>query len=262
MSRYDWITFTTDYGLSDGFAGVLHGMVARIAPQVRVIDVTHLLEPGDVRRGATIMAQTIPHMPAAVHVGVVDQGVGTGRRALAIETPGGLLVGPDNGLLPPAAQALGGVIRVVDLTNTAWFADEVSATFHGRDIFAPVAARLALGDDLAGAGPTVDPATLVRLPAPLVEIGDGWIEAEVLMVDRFGNVQLAASGDVLSGLPDNLIVRGLHAVRRATFGDVAVGRLIAYTDSAGHMALAINGGRAVVALSTHAGDVLRVCAVT
>ncbi len=260
MGGYDWITFTTDYGLSDGFAAVLHGMVARLAPAVRVIDVTHLLAPGDVRGGATVLAQAIGYLPRAVHVAVVDQGVGTRRRAVAIQTPGGVLVGPDNGLLPGPAQVLGGVTRVVHLTNTDWFTDNVSATFHGRDVFAPVAARLAAGADLGAAGTDADPGSLVRLPEPRILVGDDWIEAEVLMVDRFGNVQLAAPGDAVTALPEHLVVRGVHALRRATFGDVPLGRLIAYADSAGKLALAINGGRAVVALSTHPGDVLRISA--
>src|SRR6266571_1528859 len=108
MAAYDWITLTTDYGLSDGYTGVLHGVIAARAPWVRVIDVTHLVPPGDVSRGAAVLAQAVGHLPPAVHVGVVDPGVGTGRRAVAIETPQGMLVGPDNGLLTAAADALGG----------------------------------------------------------------------------------------------------------------------------------------------------------
>jgi S-adenosylmethionine hydrolase len=255
---YGWISLTTDFGLSDGFVAALHGVIARRAPAVRVIDVTHDVRPGDVARGAAVLAQTAPHLPASVHVAVVDPGVGTRRRGVALSTPDGLLVGPDNGLLPPAADALGGVIGAVELTNAEWHGRSVAATFHGRDIFAPVAARLALGAPIESAGTPLDPADLVRLPPPLVTIGDGYVEAEVLTVDRYGNVQLAAPAEALDALGERVIVGGLHAVRRATFGDVPHGALLVFGDSAGHAAVAINGGRAVVALGVEPGDVLRV----
>jgi S-adenosylmethionine hydrolase len=258
MPGYDWISLTTDYGLSDGFAAMCHGVIARTAPRVGVIDVTHLVPPCDVARGAAVLAQAVPHLPPAVHVGVVDPGVGTARRGLAIETPGGLLVGPDNGLLPPAADMLGGIRRVVALDNPDWFATAVSPTFHGRDVFAPVAARLALGAELADAGSTVDADALVRLPEPVLVLGDGWLEAEVLTVDRFGNVQLAAPGSALDALPGELTVSGMRARRAATFADASRGELVVFVDSAGRVAIAINGGRAVVALGVTPGDVLRI----
>jgi S-adenosylmethionine hydrolase len=258
MPRYDWVSLTTDYGLSDGFVAACHGVIARIAPSTRVIDVTHLVPPADVARGAAVLAQAVVHLPPAVHVGVVDPGVGTARRAVAIETPGGLLVGPDNGLLPNAADALGGIGRAIVLDQPGWFAETVSPTFHGRDVFAPVAARLARGDDLGGAGSAVDPDTLVRLPDPVVNVGDGWLEAEVATIDRFGNVQLAADGETLDRLGELLRVGGITARRAATFGDAVSGGLVVYVDSAGRVAIAINGGRAVVALGVIPGDVLRI----
>jgi len=255
---YDWISLTTDYGLSDGFAASCHGVIARIAPAVRIIDVTHEVPPGEVSRGAAVLAQTVPHLPPAVHVAVVDPGVGTARRGVALQTPGGLLVGPDNGLLPGAAEVLGGVLRAVELTNDEWFAPQASATFHGRDIFAPVAARLALGQGLDNAGSIVDAETLVRLPDPVVITGDGWIEAEVLTVDRFGNVQLAAPPEALDGLGATLSVGGMRAVHATTFSEGTPGQLVVYVDSAARVAVAINGGRAVVALAVTPGDVLRI----
>jgi hypothetical protein len=257
MAGYEWITLTTDYGLSDGFVAACHGVVARIAPGVRVIDVTHLVAPGDVARGAAVLAQAVPHLPAAVHVAVVDPGVGTARRGIAVQTPAGALVGPDNGLLPWAADALGGVTAAVELTNPAWFTGSVSRTFHGRDVFAPAAARLASGADLADAGPAVDPAALVRLPDPVVAVGDGWVEAEVLTVDRFGNVQLAANAHDLTGLGEHLRVSGVPAVRGSTFADAKPGGLVVYVDSAERVAIAVNGGRAVVVLGVRPGDLLR-----
>ena len=258
MPGYGWLSLTTDYGISDGFVASCHGVIGRLAPQVRVIDVTHLVNPGDVARGAAVLAQTAPHLPPAVHLAIVDPGVGTARRGVAVRTPGGALVGPDNGLLPWAVDALGGAEIVVELTNVEWFAPAVSRTFHGRDVFAPVAARIAAGADLTDAGPAVDPASLVRLPDPVVALGEGWLEAEVTTVDRFGNVQLAAPGDALAGLGAALTVGGVRAVRGNTFADASRGGLVVYVDSADRVAVAVNGGRATVVLAVTPGDVLRV----
>ncbi|MGE5826851.1 MAG: S-adenosyl-l-methionine hydroxide adenosyltransferase family protein [Micromonosporaceae bacterium] len=263
MAGYGWISLTTDYGLTDGFVAACHGVIARIAAPVRVIDVTHLVPPGEVARGASVLAQAVPHLPLAVHVAVVDPGVGTARRGIGVETPHGLLVGPDNGLLPDAATALGGIVRAVELMNPTWLAERVSPTFHGRDIFAPVAARLALGADLGQAGRALDPASLVRLPDPVVVLGDGFVEAEVLTVDHFGNVQLAAPAAGLArlagpvGLARELRIGGIRAVVGTTFADAPAGGLVVYIDSAGRMAVAVNGGRAATALAVGPGDVLR-----
>ncbi len=261
MGGFGWISLTTDYGTFDGFVAACHGSIARIAPEIRVIDVTHHVPPADVARGAAVLAQTAPHLPPSVHCAVVDPGVGTSRRGIAVGTPGGVLVGPDNGLLVPAAEALGGIDTVVELTNKDWFLGDVSRTFHGRDIFAPVAARIAAGAPLSEAGQSVEADTVVRLPAPVVTVGDGWFEAEVLTVDRFGNVQLAATGGVLSGLSADLLVNGnVRARRGATFADVDKGDVLVYEDSAGQVAIAVNNGRAVVVLSVRPGDVVRVSA--
>jgi hypothetical protein len=258
MAGHAWITLTTDYGLADGFVAACHGVIARHAPAVRVIDVTHQVAPGDVPRAAALLAQVVPYLPPAVHMAVVDPGVGTARRAVAIETPGGTLVGPDNGLLPWAADALGGATAVAELTNPAWFAQPVSRTFHGRDVFAPAAARFATGAALALAGPALAPDQLVRLPDPMVASGDGWLEAEVLTVDRFGNVQLAAAGSALAGLPQAVTVGGMPAVHGDTFTDTRAGELVVLVDSADRVAVAVNGGRASVVLGVSPGDVLRI----
>ena len=258
MPGYHWISLTTDYGLTDGFVAACHGMLARIAPAIRVIDVTHLVPPADVARGAAVLAQTAPYLPDAVHVAVVDPGVGTQRRGIALRTPRGALVGPDNGLLLPAADALGGVREAVELTNPAWFAGTVSHTFHGRDIFAPVAANLALGHRIDEAGPQLDPADLVRLPEPAVEIGAGWLTAPVRTVDHFGNVQLGADASVLAGLGPRLRVGEVRATRAETFGVVPPGDMVVYGDSAGLVAVAVNGGRAADVLGVSAADPLRI----
>ncbi len=259
MAGYEWISLTTDYGTFDGFVAACHGSIARIAPSVRVIDVTHHVPPADVARGAAVLAQTAPHLPPSVHVAVVDPGVGTARRGIALGTPDGLLVGPDNGVLIWAAEALGGIESAHELNNKDWFQGDVSSTFHGRDVFAPAAARLAAGAPLADAGPPIDKGSLVRLPQPVVTIGDGWLEAEVLTVDRFGNVQLAADGDMLRGLGTDLMLNATVSARRGnTFADVDQGDLLVFEDSAGHAAIVVNNGRAVVVLSVRPGDVVRV----
>lgn len=258
MVGYGWISLTTDYGISDGYAAACHGVIARIAPTVRVIDVTHQVAPADVTRAAAILAQTVPHLPPAVHVAVVDPGVGTARRGVAVTTPGGVLVGPDNGLLPWAADALGGVETVTQLTNEAWLLGTPTRTLPGRDVFAPAAARIAAGAPPGAAGVPLSADDLVRLPDPVVAVGDGWLEAEVVTIDRFGNVQLAAGGALLADLGPQLLVGGVRARLGATFADAPTGELVVFVDSAGRVAIAVNGGRAVVVLSVGPGDLVRI----
>lgn len=246
------ISFTTDYGLADGFVAACHGVIARLAPEARVIDVTHLVPPGDVRRGAAVLAQTVPSLPRGVHLAVVDPGVGTARRPIAVESAdGSLLVGPDNGLLVPAAEALGGLRRVVHLTNPAWFAAQVSATFHGRDIFAPVAARLATGAPLGEAGEEISDVVLPE--PPRVRRTPTGVATEVLTVDHFGNVQLAAPAALLSDAPRDVSVNGTPATRTTTFGEAPAGALVVLADSAGYVAVAVNGGSAATRLSLTPG---------
>ncbi|GIF75776.1 SAM hydrolase/SAM-dependent halogenase family protein [Asanoa siamensis] len=252
-----WISFTTDYGRLDGFVAACHGAIARIAPEARVIDVTHDIPPGDVARGAVVLAQTVGDLPTSVHVAVVDPGVGTARRPIALRTPGGLLVGPDNGLLIGAAEALGGVIAAVELSNPAWHAPVVTRTFHGRDIFAPVAARLSAGAPPADAGPPIDPADLTRLPEPEVTAGAGWLAAEVISVDRFGNVQTAAKS-LPAPVGTRVHVGAAAAVVGETFADAPPGELVVLVDSAGLVAVAANGAPADAALGVRPGDVVRI----
>src|SRR5215472_7483902 len=191
VTTFDCLTLLTDYGLDDGFVAACHGVAARIAPAARIIDITHLVPPGDVRRGAAVLAQTMPYMPAAVHVAVVDPGVGTARRGIAVEAGEAILVGPDNGLLSWAAAALGGVRRAFQLTNGELWLHPVSQTFHGRDIFLPVAAHLAAGTDLVTVGTELDTGDLVTLPAPTSRVHDGEAESEAICVLRFGHVHLS-----------------------------------------------------------------------
>jgi hypothetical protein len=266
---YDWVSLLTDYGTADGFVAACRGAIARIAPAVRVIDITHEVPPGDIRRGAVVLAQTVPALPPAVHVGVVDPGVGTARRAIALRTPGGVLVGPDNGLLGWAAEALGGITAAVTLTDPAYHLPSAASTFDGRDVFAPVAAHLAAGADFAAVGTPLDPRDLVLLPEPRRRAVPGRLDCEVLTVDRFGNVQtsgrtddvavagLAQGDDVLVGTPS-----GRHRMPFAgAFGEVAAGAPLCFLDSAGRLAIAVNGGDAAARLGVAASDPLTISAV-
>jgi S-adenosyl-L-methionine hydrolase (adenosine-forming) len=252
VTSFDSLTFITDYGLEDGFVAACHGVAARIAPSVRIIDITHLVQPGDVRRGAAVLAQTIPYLPPAVHVAVVDPGVGTARRGVAVQSGDSILIGPDNGLLSWAIAAKGGAERAVQLTNGDLWLHPVSPTFHGRDIFMPVAAHLAAGTDLASAGDDIDLADLVTLPAPTSRVRDGEAEGEVMSVDRFGNVQLSiVAADVTElgvGYGSPLVVRAgrqkLTVPFMETFAAAAPGEIVAFADSAGLISLAVNAGDA------------------
>lgn len=253
------ITLTTDYGHADGFAGVCHGVIATIAPTERVIDVTHDIPPGDVRHGAHVLAQSLPYFPdGCVHVAVVDPGVGTVRHPLALATPRGVLVGPDNGLLIWAAEALGGVTQAVALSNDAWHRHPVSRTFHGRDVFAPVAAHVASGVALTDLGDPLKIGALVRLPEPRVTTVDDGLDAEVITVDRYGNAQLAATPDLLDAFGEKLTVNGWNATRGDVFAAAPDGGLVVLGDSAGRAAVAVNGGSAATVLGIAPGDMVKV----
>jgi S-adenosylmethionine hydrolase len=262
-SGYAWVSFTTDYGLDDGFVAACHGVLARIAPGVRVLDVTHGVPPQDVRAGAAVLAQAVPYLPEAVHLVVVDPGVGTSRRGVAVVAERGVLVGPDNGVLVPAAEALGGPRTAFELTDRRWWLPQVSRTFHGRDVFAPVAAWLTTGVAPAELGPELAVRDLVRPPAAVSTVEGGEVRAEVVMVDRFGNLQLALrDADVPSVWADRLRVwcGDIQWPARwvATFAEAAQGELIALVDSAGWLALAVTGGSAAEVLDAGRGDVIRI----
>jgi S-adenosyl-L-methionine hydrolase (adenosine-forming) len=261
VAPFHCLTFLTDYGLEDGFVAACHGVALQIAPNTLITDITHLVPPGDIRRGAVVLAQTARYFPPAVHVAVVDPGVGTARRAVAVAAGDSVFVGPDNGLLSWAVAEAGGAAAAVSLTNRALWLDAVTATFHGRDIFMPVAAHLAAGTPLAQAGDALDVASLITLPKPESWVREGEIEAEVVTVDRFGNAQLSATGadaaraGLVRGTPVTLAWEG-HQRTVAfglTFGDVPAGELVGYTDSAGYVSIAVNGGSAAQQLALRPG---------
>ncbi len=258
------ITFLSDYGLTDPFVGVCHGVIAGLCADARVIDLTHGVPRGDVRAGALILRGALGYLPVGVHLAVVDPGVGSSRRAVAVGVGDGRrLVGPDNGLLSLCFAPGGGVVEAVDIGDSPFALEPVSATFHGRDIFAPVAARLACGAPLAEVGSTVDPDGLVRLELPQPEVDDGVLVAHAVYVDRFGNVQLDAeppAWDLRRG--DRMAVsaggEAWPAVYGRTFADVPAGELVVYEDSDGRLAVAVNQGSAVQRLGVSVGESIRI----
>jgi S-adenosylmethionine hydrolase len=251
------VTLLTDYGRDDDFVGVCHGVIRSIHPDAQIVDITHGIERYAVRQGAIVLGNTLPYMPLGVHMAVVDPQVGTERRAVALRTGDGrMLVGPDNGLLSLAWARCGGVELAVDVTRSPHRLEPVSATFHGRDLFAPVAAHLAAGAELADAGDPLDPAELelVELPRPQRE-GDALL-AHALVVDRFGNAglnvdhdDLAGAGFTLGGKVE-LEVAGERflATYASTFADVRAGELLVYEDAYRTLAVAINRGDAAATL--------------
>ena len=257
------ITFLSDYGYEDEFAGVCRAVIARIAPDATVIDLTHGIPRHAVERGAIVLANAVPYAPAGVHLAVVDPGVGSPRRAVAVRTAteNRILVGPDNGLLWPAIQRVGGATQAVDVSLSDLRLEPISATFHGRDVFAPVAAHLARGASLPEAGEEIDADSLVRIETTEPVIESGLVVAHVVSVDRFGNVALDLADRHLpqSGLrmgrPVTVDVAGAthDAVYALTFADVPNGGLLLYEDSNAALALAVNRGSAAAELGLEPG---------
>jgi hypothetical protein len=245
------ITFLSDYGRDDDFVGVCHGVIAGIAPEARVIDVTHGIERHDVRTGALVLRRALPYFPAGFHLAVVDPEVGGERRAVAVRTAEGdrILVGPDNGLLALAVERFGGAAEAVDIARSPHRLEPSSATFHGRDLFAPVTAHLAAGAPLAGAGDPIDPAELTPLSMPAARRDDnGGLIAHALAFDRFGNVMLDVEHAELAGsglrLGHRVTVNDELAHYATTFVDVPPGELLLYEDAYRTLALAVNRGSA------------------
>ncbi len=247
------ITFLSDYGYEDEFAGVCRAVISQIAPGAPLIDLTHGIGRQDVRAGAIALANALPSCPPGVHLAVVDPGVGSARRAVAVEeSEGRFLVGPDNGLLSRALDRLGGAVGAVELARSPFRLEPVSATFHGRDLFAPVAAHLALGARLDEAGEPIDPASLMILELPEPRIGDAEIVAHAIHSDGYGNVTLNLDASMLAGGPlqpgDALEIRApdgrFQGIWARTFADVPGGEVLLFEDSSGALALAVSGGSA------------------
>jgi S-adenosylmethionine hydrolase len=262
------VTFLSDYGSSDEFVGVCHGVIARLCPEARIIDITHGVPRHDTRAGAIALRNALRFFAPGVHVAVVDPTVGAqghgARRAVALRVAdeGRLLVGPDNGLLSLAAERFGGVIEAVDVGRSPHRLESVSATFHGRDIFAPVAAALARGEPLADAGEPLAVEELRALALPQARVAEGTVVAHALTVDRFGNVildatheQLASAGLRLGAAVALTVGASSHGGRYSTaFADVEPGRLLLYEDAQQMAALAVNCGSAADALGVTPDD--------
>ena len=250
------IGFLTDFGL-DGAAATCRAVMLSICRDAQIVDIAHTIRKYAIGDGAYLLRFSLPYFPVGVHVGVVDPGVGTRRRPIGVRTSrGDVLVGPDNGLLVPAADALGGIEEARELTNRELWLPATTSTFHGRDIFAPVAAHLAAGDaPFAAIGTAVPTDELVRLPEPEAMAADGTIETVVTYVDSFGNIRLAGGPDELRGAFGELadktplvaVFDGPEPVREPTryawtFGSVPQGASLVYVDSLGNLAMADNQG--------------------
>jgi S-adenosylmethionine hydrolase len=258
------VSLLTDYGQDDEFAGICHAVIRGIAPDAAIVDLTHGIPRYQVRQGAIVLRNSLPYVPKGVHVAIVDPQVGTERRGLAVRTGDGrILVGPDNGLLSLAWEACDGIVEALDITRSRHRLEPVSATFHGRDIFAPVAAHLAAGAELAEAGQHVEPDELQTIELPRPEVREGEVVAHALLADRFGNVSLDVRHADLAGEDGSQAPMGLTlggsveieaggerfiATYAQTFADVRRGDVVLYEDAHRSLAIAINRGDAAATL--------------
>ena len=261
------IGFLTDFGL-DGAAAICRGVMLSIARDAQIVDISHTVAKYAIRDGAYLLATAVPWLPVGAHVAVVDPGVGTDRRPIALLTQrGDVLIGPDNGLLLPAAHRLGGVTGARVIENRSWLLPATSSTFHGRDVFAPAAAHLATGARFADVGPEVDRATLVELAAAAATVSDGHLATEVVYVDSFGNLRLAGGVAELAAAlgpvePGARLEVSLNESRSGepiamrwsrTFGETPAGELLAYEDSSGALSIAESSGNAARRLGVGTG---------
>jgi S-adenosylmethionine hydrolase len=268
VTRFDTVSFLTDYGTADEFVGVVKSVIRDIAPHVVVVDLTHEITPFDIRAGSLALARCIGYVPSGVVLAVVDPGVATDRRAVAIEVAGGagVLIGPDNGLLAPAVAMAGGAERAVELTNPEYQLEAAGATFAGRDVFAPAAAHVCSGVPIDELGPEVDPVVLLPGTVPLPRSEGDTMIAEVLWIDRFGNAQLNVGPDDLPPTWDDALQVRVGAptdpagvtVRRATratsFAGLGGGAVGLVLDSYGMLAVAMDQRSAADELGLTAGD--------
>lgn len=261
------ISFISDFGRDDEFVGVVHGVIARIAPEVRVIDIGHEFAQGDIRGGALALMRAIQYLPKGVALAVIDPTVGTARKAIAARTEWGVLIGPDNGLLAPAVAMVGGADAIASIENPELKLPAPGATFHGRDLFGPAAAVIASGQaQFEDLGPLLDPDSVIPLMLPLVEHGDGAVVGEVLWVDHFGNAQLNISPEDLQLIG---VAPGTDIVLRiassefpvewvTSYGDVEPGEGLLHIDSYGQMAVAVRDGSAVDSFPLDAGTAVTI----
>ncbi|MDO8949570.1 MAG: SAM-dependent chlorinase/fluorinase [Actinomycetota bacterium] len=260
------ICFTSDFGMSDTWVGVCHAVIYRACPQARVVDLAHDIQPYDIRKAAAVAASGVLQLPEAIHLVVVDPGVGGGRRDLClVTTQGTVLVGPDNGVLIPATWRAGGIAEAYVIEPQALTFRAPLATFHARDVLAPAAAALACGVEPGAVGASVDSRSLVEAPFPRCYPEDGQLVAEVVDIDRFGSIRLAVLLEDLDGLrgSEGVIEIDFENTRfevplRATFSDVAEGESVALFDSSGWLTIAVRMGSAAERYGAGPGGIARV----
>jgi S-adenosyl-L-methionine hydrolase (adenosine-forming) len=258
------VTFLSDFGSADPFVGICHGVIVRTCPDAEVIHLAHGIDAQSVMQGARVLAASIAFLPVGVHMAVVDPGVGSQRRAVVLRSGDGrLFVGPDNGLLVPAAEASGGIELAIEITNHEYMLDAVSRTFHGRDVFAPVAGHLASGLDPRRLGAELPLDSLVRPKEPGFDLDETRLTAVVQHADRFGNVQLSVAaadlGELFTSGRRVELSRGddrYYAFCALTFADVASGELVVFEDSEGRLSIAINRGSAAELIDAESGNTL------
>ncbi len=266
--RYETISLLSDFGYRDEFVGVVHSVIRSIAPQVGVIDITHGIARHDIRAGGLALARAANYLNPGVVVAVVDPGVGSARRPVAVEVGDGMsvLIGPDNGLLGPAVGLVGGATRAVELTEVDYrLLPAGGATFDGRDIFAPAAAHLCNGVPLTDLGPEIDPALLVPGVLPISRFQDGEMHCEVLWVDHFGNCQVNVDPAEIAGMGSEIMViidgEERVGIRVQAYDEIPAGRVGLLTDSSGLLSLAMSRGSAAVELEVTEGVEIRLTAL-
>lgn len=269
-----FISFLTDFG-PDAAAAICRGVMLSIAPDAQIVDISHSVRKYAIRDGAYLLWMSLGWMPVGIHVAVVDPGVGTDRRPIGLLTNrGDVLIGPDNGLLRPAAVSLGGIREARRLDRREWMLDSRSTTFHGRDVFAPIAAHLAIGGAFDAVGPALEPAWLVQLAFPDPVARAGGLDSTVLYIDSFGNLRLAGTPANLTAAASTLRPGGRvtievpatadgPAIRETatwtrTFGEVPSGGSILYEDSFGRLAYADNQGNAAERLRVTEDAAIRI----
>ena len=262
--QYDTVSFLSDYGRVDEFVGVVHSVIRSTAPDVTIVDVTHDVPRHDVRAGGLTLARSAQYLCPGVVLAVVDPGVGTTRRAIAVEVGEGqsVLVGPDNGLLAPAVAMVGGATRAVSLTNTEFHLPAPGPTFDGRDVFAPVAASLCVGASFDDLGEAIDVNSLTPGIIPVVREEDGDLVSEVMWVDHFGNCQLNVDPDDLDGWGDvvHIEVGGEWRLARRvhTYGEIGEGQIGLVVDSYGLLSVALDRRGADSELGLRTGHQVRI----
>lgn len=260
------IALLTDFGHRDPFVGICHGVILRVDPTIPIIDLTHGIERQDVHAGAVALADSVGFLPDdAVVVGVVDPGVGTARRALAVEAADGMaFVGPDNGLLSSAIETRGGAQAAFEISESPWRLEPVSDTFHGRDIFAPVAARIASGAPIVESGVAIEPDDLVSLDRPHATTIDGELTTSVVAIDQYGNARLAATPADLGAIERGAAIEidtddmRRQVVYARTYAEAESGDPLLLVDSSGSLSISVSGGDAAQMLRLEPGKVVRI----